>query len=395
MQHTISIGERLRTARKERGFSQRELADRAGISTDMISRIERDDRGLSLPTMYKLADALGMDPSRLLGKRERLEKGGQNRGVLGVRDAILTSWDIPGLDLGDDGPPATLDELRRAVDTGWELYWTGHLGLLASLLPPLLSSGRATEREMGAPAAGLLAQAYQLAADLMVHCGQDVLAFAGAARAIRAASRGDDPLQEATLAGTLSWALLHQGRLDQAEEVAALAAAKAEPRGQVPIKHLTVYGALLLSAAAPAAAAGNADAVASYMTEAKIAGMRFTEGDRHDYEVSFGPSQLAMQAVHQQAALREPARALAAARVVNRADLRTISWGALHMDVAQANLDLGRTPAAVEALLTAHGTSSEWARHQGPWRALAVSAVRAGRRRDTRTELLAKAAGIG
>lgn len=394
MQDTSSIGARLRRARKERGFSQRQLAERAGISTDMVSRIERDDRGLSLPTMYRLADALSIDPSQMLGKRERLGEAGREHGILGVRDALLTSWDLPGLDFGNDGAAATMDELRRAVDTGWELYWHGRFGLLASLLPTLMSSARATERELGAPACAPLAQAYQLAADLMIHCGRDDLAFAGAARAIRAASRGDDPLQEATLAGTLSWVLLHQGRLEEAEQVAAVAAAKSAPRGKVPARHLTVYGALLLSAAAPAAAAGNAAAVASYMTEAKIAGMQFTGGDRHDLNVSFGPSQLAMQAAHQQVALKQPARALAAARLVRRADLLDISWGAHHMDLAQAHLDKGDVPAAVEALLTAHETSAEWSVHQGPWRALAGAAVRAGRRRDARTEMLAVAAGM-
>ena len=39
---------------------------------------------------------------------------------------------------------------------------------------------------------------------------------------------------------------------------------------------LAVYGALLLSAAAPAAAAGSPDAVDTYMEEARVGALRFT-----------------------------------------------------------------------------------------------------------------------
>ena len=405
MEHISGIGDRLAQARADRGLTQDQLAERAGISAKMVSLIERGKRTPGIPTVYALAGALGIEPSRLLDRRDRLGAGDRERGILAVRDALLSPGDLPGLSLADDGPPALLSELERAVDTGWELYWKGRLGDLASLLPPLIRASRATVRATGSAACRPLAQAYQLAADLMVHVGNDDLAFGGAMRAMRAAAQGDDPLQSATLAGTASWVLLHQGRLGDAEKVAAKAAESITPRflgaagseeeAEKRGAHLTVFGALLLSAAAPAAAAGNADAVSGYMAEAQVAALAFSGPDRHDYNCSFGRSQMEMQRTHQMTVLGRPDRALRASAKVLRSDLLPISWGALHLDIAASHLERKNTPAAIEALLTAHAVSPEWSKHQGSWRTNASAAIRASRRGSERAEKLAAAAGLG
>ena len=214
-------------------------------------------------------------------------------------------------------------------------------------------------------------------------------------RGLYAANRGDDPLQHAALGGTVSWVLLHQGRLGEAERVASASAAKIEPSGQVPMEHLTVYGSLLLSAAGAAATAGNAGAVQSYMAEASLAALRFTEGDRHDYRTNFGPTQVAMQKTYQMAVLGESAGALKAAKRVHQADLLRISWGAHQLDIAQASLDMKRVSAAVDALWAAHQVSAEWARHQGLFRTLVLGALHAENRLSERTRKLRDAAGLG
>lgn len=400
MESSNSIGARLQQARRERGYSQEGLAELAGISASYIAKLEQDRAvSPSMRVLYKLCAALGVNASWLLDNRERLQQGGRDRSIQAVRDAIFAPGDIPGLDLAGGGAPAPVAELEKAVATGWDLYWDGHLGLLASLLPALIASARATERETGPSACKPLAQAYQLAADLFVHVGNDDLAFAGAMRAMRASIRSQgtehhDPLQQATLAGTTSWVLLHMGRLAEAEKVAAAGADSIRPAGRVPFEHLTVHGALLLSAAAPAAAAGSKDAVAEYMAEAQVASLQFTEGDHHDYNVSFGPSQVAMQRTHQMTLLDEPGGALKASKRVIQADLLPISWGAFHLDVAQASLAARRVNAAVDALWTAHDVSPEWARHQGIWRSAVAGAVRAENRLSARTRKLAVVAGL-
>jgi uncharacterized protein len=51
----------LQLARLKAGLSQRELAERAGVPTTMISAYERDKRQPTLATLSKLVAAAGLD----------------------------------------------------------------------------------------------------------------------------------------------------------------------------------------------------------------------------------------------------------------------------------------------------------------------------------------------
>lgn len=371
--HDITIGSRLRAARRERGLTQERLAERSGVSVELIGALERGKRETArITSLASLANALGITESDLLDRRERLQ-GGNAEGVLAVRDTLLSVADLPGIDLAaDSGEPTPLPALEFAIRRGWDLYWDGRLAGLASMLPGLIGEARVTRREAGPSAAGPLAQAYQLAADLMIHAGHDDLAMVAAERALSAAANGDDELQHATLAGTVSWVLLHQGRTADAEKVAAAAAAKVEPRTPASPEHVTVYGSLLLSAAAPAATASRGSDVEAYIGLARSAAARWDK-DRHDYWTSFGPTQVAMQDTYTSAVLGRPGRALRAAQGVRRDSLLPISWGAHHLDRAQALAMNGKPVTdgkAAQALAVAHGVSPEWFRHQGLARSL-------------------------
>lgn len=394
MSDSSSIGDRLKAARHERALTQEELAARAGVSRDIIAKLEQGQRSSArITTLASLANALGVTLSALLGRRERLERAA-SAGVLAVRDALLSVADLPGIDLAaDDGEPVPLADLEAAVRRGWGCYWRGDLAELAAMIPGLIGEARLAAAE-GPRARGALAQAYQLAADLMVHVGSDDLAAVAVERGLAAAAAGDDELQHATLAGTASWVLLHQGRTAEAEHVARLAAERIEPRmSSATPGHLTVWGALLLSAAAPAATASKADAVAEYIGLARSAAGRFDE-DRHDYWVSFGPSQVAMQDCYTSSVLGRPGRALKAAQGVRRESLLHISWGAHNLDVAQAHLDARRLGDATDALLEACSVSPEWFRHQGLARGLVRDLVEQRRRLTPQLRQLAASLGV-
>jgi hypothetical protein len=280
------------------------------------------------------------------------------------------------------------------VQSGWNMYWDGRLADLAGLLPGLISEARVTREQAGAAASRPLAQSYQLTADLMVHVGNDDLAMIAAERALAAAAAGDDELQHATLAGTASWVLLHQARTADAERVAAVAAERIEPRmSSATPEHLTVWGSLLLSAAAPAATASKSDDVAEYIGLARSAAGRFSE-DRHDYWVSFGPTQVAMQDTYTSVVLGHSGRALNAAKGVHRENLLHISYGSHKLDVAQALTDSRRGSEAVDALLEAHSVSAEWFRHQGLARNLVRELVERQRRLTPALRKLAGSVGV-
>jgi hypothetical protein len=263
------------------------------------------------------------------------------------------------------------------------------------MLPGLIGEARITRGSDGG-AAGPLAQSYQLAADLMVHTGHDDLAAVAAERSVAAARGGDDELQHAMALATASWVLLHQARHDDAERVALRAAEGVEPRlSTATPEQMTVYGSLLLTAAAPAASAGRADETADYIGMARAAAARWDwDADRHDYQTSFGETQVAMQDCYTSAALGRPARALKAAQRVRRESLLHISYGAHKMDVAQALTDMRRDRDAIEALTEARAVSEEWFRHQGLARSLVRELVERQRRLTGPLRQLAASVGV-
>lgn len=56
--HRRLLGEAIRAARRERGFSQEKLAEKADLSTVFISRIERGRESPSVDNLVKIAKAL-------------------------------------------------------------------------------------------------------------------------------------------------------------------------------------------------------------------------------------------------------------------------------------------------------------------------------------------------
>ena len=66
-QELIILGNRIRECRKERGFSQEILAEKSGVSTNTISRIEGGQMAMSVGILQKIVKALGVDANTLLG----------------------------------------------------------------------------------------------------------------------------------------------------------------------------------------------------------------------------------------------------------------------------------------------------------------------------------------
>ena len=63
----VHIGERLRKQRTRRALTQAELAERSGVTTATVARIERDEIEPRMTTLRKLAEALGVEPAELVG----------------------------------------------------------------------------------------------------------------------------------------------------------------------------------------------------------------------------------------------------------------------------------------------------------------------------------------
>lgn len=64
------LAENIKTFRKEKGFSQEELAERCNLHRTYIGSVERHERNVTLSTLEILAAALGVTVPVLLTKHE-------------------------------------------------------------------------------------------------------------------------------------------------------------------------------------------------------------------------------------------------------------------------------------------------------------------------------------
>ena len=65
------IGDNILLYRRQKGYTQEELAQRVGISTSYLGQIERGNKGKSyaMETLHSIAEALGVPMEELLKKR--------------------------------------------------------------------------------------------------------------------------------------------------------------------------------------------------------------------------------------------------------------------------------------------------------------------------------------
>ncbi len=66
MQAVVYVGKNLKELRTRAALTQAELAEKAGLTTAAVARIERDEAEPRMTTIRKLADALDVKPVELV-----------------------------------------------------------------------------------------------------------------------------------------------------------------------------------------------------------------------------------------------------------------------------------------------------------------------------------------
>jgi transcriptional regulator with XRE-family HTH domain len=66
MELVVYVGDNLKKLRVLNALTQAELAQIAGLTPAAVARIERNEAEPRMPTLRKLAEALGVDPAELV-----------------------------------------------------------------------------------------------------------------------------------------------------------------------------------------------------------------------------------------------------------------------------------------------------------------------------------------
>lgn len=395
MDSETTIGDRIRRFRGKQ-MTQQELATRAGVSVDVIRKLEQNRRGTSIGTLHKIARALDRDTSLLLGKGASVPSDEPNAGVVAIRHALTSVDDL----LGEfEGEALSLDEAKRTVDYAWGAYWGGRYELLASILPAALTQLRATVHAANSaelsPANDLLARLYWVAGCTLVHMGQPDPAYLAVRMALTSSRGADDMLLDATLRSSLAWQLLVQGRYDESIRVSTATAAGIEPSGDVPPEHLSVFGSLLITAATAAGRARRVGEARDLMRSAGEVADRIGH-DRDDYETAFGPSQVVMQTVDVHVVTENYTDALDVAKKMPRDAGLPLAASARHLaDRAYAFARLGHDQKALDTLLTMERMAPEWVLYQPLPRLVVSELVENHQRRVKASSLFSLARRLG
>lgn len=71
----MRIGENIKKRRKERGFTQKDLAAVSNLSQCYLSQLERGDKNPSMSTITALAASLKITIGELVGEYENITSG--------------------------------------------------------------------------------------------------------------------------------------------------------------------------------------------------------------------------------------------------------------------------------------------------------------------------------
>ncbi|MGA6169077.1 helix-turn-helix domain-containing protein [Streptomyces sp. NPDC012600] len=390
-----SNGERIKILRG-RDLTQEQLSHATGLSLPTI-RMAEQDRRMSLPSLLKIASALNVDTSVVLGQQApRRAMGTDDRATL--RALSLSVHDTSSGYLPDSVVPVSVDELKSATQHAWSLYWAGAYSELGAVLGPLLRDAAATAEASEGTAAedalGCLSDGYQAAACTANLLGARDLAYASVGHARAAALQAGDPLRTARVDAARSWIYLRDGRLDHSLAVAEKAALSIEPRySDQTVERLTTYGNLLNRCAVTAARIEDEDATGDFLSQLHAVGARLgREQDVHG--AHFGPQTATTQAVGIKVTLGDSGKALTLIRSVSAEDLlqlSEVSRNRYMLDVALAQTDAKLYDKALDTLEEVMQGAPEWARHQA---LPAVIVQRIGKASTSRLRRVSKMIGV-
>lgn len=310
------LGQRLRALRDLHGLTQQELANAAGVSKSLVSKVETGSKPGTWDLAISVAKALRVDAGALMGDAPSgaLEPSGRVAAALPAIRRALATYDCPPEPMA---PVRPLRVIADDVDAACRMRLDAKYVPLAESIPELMgelsaaayvSTGR--EREQ---AFWLLAATYRCA-DAVVHkIGHLDLSASAIDRIGWAAERSGDELMVGTALYVRAEIFFDTGAIDSGLRLIGDAAEPLAARASSDLRAASVYGALHARAAVLAAKNGKAEVARSHLSIAKAAAGVIGE-DREYYYTSFGPSNFKIHEVAAMVELGDGAAALGAAK---------------------------------------------------------------------------------
>ena len=411
---------RLRIERRLRGWTQVDLVKRMyqaaidhklpvpeGLDDNYISRYER---GVNDPSPHHvhllcLAFELASDRLGLVGdaapQSGTMDAGGSEtdrreflRDSVGATIALLTGGTtdllarprpiidpLAMLEYHNFGATPSesldLDQLRTRVATAKRAYQSCLYGTLATSLPQLLSNlhaatvGWTGDQRLAAYA--LSAEAYHVAASLLLKHEDHGPAWLMADRSMSAADRSGNPLMIASSARILTHVFMSTGHLSAATAMASGVAQRFSSMWTKPTaEDLSIYGSLLLRAAIAAARDGNRSTAYDLIQEAEITAQRLGR-DENCRWTAFGPTNVRLHQVHVAVKLGDAGTAIELARKIDPISVSVVERRAsFFVDTATALAQAGRVEESYRALRSAEALAPEEIAARPPVRQLVV-----------------------
>lgn len=117
----MTFSERLKKIREQKGLTQEQLAQRCGISRRMIQKYESEVARPRFDASEKIASALEMPVSELLGESGALvAQAAERYGSRGAKQAEELMSEVTGLFAGGEMAEEDMDVMMRAIT---EAYW--------------------------------------------------------------------------------------------------------------------------------------------------------------------------------------------------------------------------------------------------------------------------------
>ena len=390
-------------------MTQEALAEAADVSIETIRKLEQNDRTTArMGTLHKLAGALGVTTSSLLGDASRAtarrEADGDQMALLDIH-RVLTP--VRGSTPAPTGQPATAANVRATIRDVDHAYHADDYASALTRLPLMLTSARdvansadsATRRE----ALRLLGQAHELAGTVLVQVRAFDLAHRTLSLAADAAGEASDELLDASSTVTMCWLLLREGRFEEAERLAVATADAIEPRFSVSDpERLTIWGVLMLRAAAAAVRDARWETADDMLAASAAAAARI--GDqvpagilgRHPASVgTFGSALVAMKRTEALVISGDPGAALEVAGRMAPIERPMLNNGNRHrLEIAHAQVMEGANSDAATSLFALRDGNATWLRQQRLARDV-VQLLASARRRAMTRELADLAALVG